>query len=102
LDCNKRLGHALAQRGIAVLRYDRRGLGKSAAAWSGKEEDFRFDILVDDLADWVKLLRKDRRFSKVGIMGHSQGSLVGFWQLRRSRWMPSCPWPVSDARRTRH
>jgi len=77
LDYLKHLGRALAQRGIAVLRYDRRGIGKSAAAWPRKEEEFRFDMLVDDLVEWVKMLRKDRRFSWIGIMGHSQGSLVG-------------------------
>ncbi len=75
-DSLKQLGHGLAARGIAVLRYDRRGIGKSAAV-QPKEEDLRFDMLVGDVVEWIKVLRKDKRFSRVGVVGHSEGSLVG-------------------------
>src|SRR5262245_14659544 len=51
-DCLKQLGQGLAARGIAVCRYDRRGIGQSAAA-APKEEDFRFEMLVADAAAWV-------------------------------------------------
>src|SRR5271154_5772234 len=40
IDNLKMLGQALAQRGIAVLRYDRRGIGKSAKT-APKEADLR-------------------------------------------------------------
>jgi uncharacterized protein (TIGR03067 family) len=83
LDYLKQLGDALARRGIAVLRHDRRGIGKSVAAGPNKEEDFRFDMLVDDVVEWVKVLRNDRRFSRIGIMGHSLGSLVGIVAARK-------------------
>src|SRR5207237_3227599 len=41
-DSLKLLGRGLAARGIAVLRYDKRGIGQSAAA-ARREEDIRFD-----------------------------------------------------------
>jgi fermentation-respiration switch protein FrsA (DUF1100 family) len=65
-DCLKQLGQALAAKGIAALRYDRRGIGKSAAA-QPKEDDLRFDMLAADVVAWIKLLRSDRRFQGVGI-----------------------------------
>jgi len=83
-DSLKMLGQGLAMRGIAALRYDRRGIGESRDA-CGKETDLRFDMLADDAAAWVDLLRKDRRFGKVGIMGHSEGSLAGMLAARRSQ-----------------
>jgi len=83
-DCLKALGQGLAEKGIAVLRYDRRGIGKSAAA-QPKEDDFRFEMLAEDAAAWVKQLRKDARFTKVGIMGHSEGSLVGILAAKEAK-----------------
>jgi len=32
---------------------------------------------VDDIHLWVEKLLKDPKISKVGLIGHSQGSLVG-------------------------
>jgi pimeloyl-ACP methyl ester carboxylesterase len=85
LDSLKQLGHALARRGFAVLRYDGRGIGKSRAAWSKKEEDFRFEMLVDDAAEWVTMLRKERQFARIAIAGHSLGSLVGILAARKAK-----------------
>jgi pimeloyl-ACP methyl ester carboxylesterase len=34
-------------------------------------------MLAEDVVEWVHLLRKDQRFSGVGILGHSEGALVG-------------------------
>jgi pimeloyl-ACP methyl ester carboxylesterase len=80
----KMLGKALASQGIAVLRYDRRGIGQSKMP-TLKEEDLRFDMLTDDVAAWIRLLRKDKRFRHVGILGHSEGALVGLLAAKRER-----------------
>lgn len=82
-DSLKMLGQGLAARGIAALRYDRRGIWASRQACL-KEEDLRFDMLADDAAAWVELLRKDQRFTRVGVVGHSEGSLVGMLAARRA------------------
>jgi pimeloyl-ACP methyl ester carboxylesterase len=82
-DSLKLLGQKLAAQGIAVLRYDRRGIGQSRKT-APKEEDLTIDILADDVVEWIKLLRKDKRFSRVGIVGHSEGALVGTLAARRA------------------
>jgi pimeloyl-ACP methyl ester carboxylesterase len=72
----KMLGRALAADGIAVLRIDKHGIGASAKALL-KEEDARLERYAADVTAWVALLRKDGRFTKVGIVGHSEGALIG-------------------------
>jgi pimeloyl-ACP methyl ester carboxylesterase len=72
----KLLAEGLAVRGIASLRYDKRGVGASRAALTS-EANLRFEMGADDAAGWVKMLRPDRRFSTVTIVGHSEGSLLG-------------------------
>lgn len=71
----KMIAEALGRDGIASLRYDKRMIGESATGQ--KEESLRFDDYVDDAIGLVNLLKDDQRFSKVIILGHSEGSLVG-------------------------
>jgi pimeloyl-ACP methyl ester carboxylesterase len=76
-DSLKLLAEALAARGIASVRTDKRGIGASAAAGPASEHDLRFETLVEDAAAWATRLGKDARFSSVSIIGHSEGSLIG-------------------------
>jgi pimeloyl-ACP methyl ester carboxylesterase len=77
-DTYRLLAQALARDGIASVRYDKRGVGASAAAMNGLDEShYTFDIGVDDAAAWVSMLDADPRFSKVVLAGHSEGSLIG-------------------------
>ena len=78
------LAHALAAAGIASVRYDKRGIGGSALA-GAREADLRFDRYVDDASAWVALLRKDARFTKTVIVGHSEGALVGLLATNAGR-----------------
>jgi uncharacterized protein len=78
----KKLSDALVARGIATLRYDKRGAG----GWKpdyGKPEDFRFKDYVDDAAALVAHLRASGKFSKIIVIGHSEGGLVGILTARR-------------------
>jgi len=70
------IADSLANHGIASLRYDKRGIGASKSA-NPSEKDLRFDDYVSDAAGWVKMLRKDKRFSTVYVLGHSEGALIG-------------------------
>ncbi|WP_077324451.1 alpha/beta hydrolase family protein [Virgibacillus siamensis] len=72
----KFLAQQLAQHGIASIRYDKRGVGKNLPALI-PEEKLIFNRFVNDAVGWAEKLKHDQRFSKVGIIGHSQGSLVG-------------------------
>ncbi|OIN60632.1 alpha/beta hydrolase family protein [Arsenicibacter rosenii] len=78
-DTYKLLADSLNNRGVAVLRYDKRGAGKSFPADMSKfkEENWTFDDAIHDAEGWVKQLKADNRFSKIIIAGHSEGSLVG-------------------------
>ena len=78
------LAQGLAANGIASVRYDKRGIGKSSAAGS-KEEDLRFDHYIDDAAAWADKLALDTRFNKIIIAGHSEGSLIGMVAAKRSK-----------------
>lgn len=60
----------LAQNGIAVYRYDDRGVGQS----TGEGEDIR--ELSKDVACIVEELRKNPAIGKIGLCGHSLGAEV--------------------------
>lgn len=79
----KFLSEALAGAGIASVRYDKRGVAASAAA-APKEADLRFDNYVSDAAAWIEMLKRDPRFSSVGVVGHSEGSLIGMLAAKQS------------------
>lgn len=65
----------LARNGIASLRYDDRGTGKSTGdASKATTSDF-----MKDAAAGLELLRSmDGKFSRVGVIGHSEGGLIAF------------------------
>jgi alpha-beta hydrolase superfamily lysophospholipase len=78
----KKLAEQLAARKIATLRYDKRGAG----GWKpefGRPEDFRFRDYVDDAVALVNYLRDGGKFSKVVVVGHSEGGLVAILTARR-------------------
>jgi len=72
----KMLSAELAKKGIASLRYDKRGIAASQKAGM-KEADLRFEMYINDAIDWVKLLKQNKKFNQVVIIGHSEGSLIG-------------------------
>ncbi|SFK41474.1 hypothetical protein SAMN04487936_11386 [Halobacillus dabanensis] len=75
-DSLKLLAEELAAKGIATLRYDKRGAGRNADSVVAQEE-MRFDVFIDDAKQWLELLEADDRFTDIAVIGHSQGSLVG-------------------------
>jgi len=75
-DVYKILAHKLAAQNIATVRYDKRGIAESGAAMKS-ESDLRFENYIDDATDWIKLLKSDKHFTKVIVIGHSEGSLLG-------------------------
>jgi uncharacterized protein len=78
----KKLSDQLVARKIATLRYDKRGAG----GWKpefGKPEDFRFKDYVDDATALVNYLRSSGKFSRVVLVGHSEGGLVAILTARR-------------------
>jgi pimeloyl-ACP methyl ester carboxylesterase len=79
----KMLADGLAARGIATVRYDKRGIAGSRAA-AAREDDLRFTHFISDASDWIRKLRADRRFSTITVAGHSEGSLIGMVAAREA------------------
>ncbi|PKP29760.1 MAG: alpha/beta hydrolase [Bacteroidetes bacterium HGW-Bacteroidetes-17] len=85
-DCNSAMGlktnafkmmaKEFAANGISTLRFDKRGIAESKAAMKS-EADLRFDDYINDVVEWIALLKTDPRFSRIIILGHSEGSLIG-------------------------
>lgn len=74
------LADHLTRKGIAVLRYDDRGVGKSTGAHAAAtSEDFTGDALAA-----VAFLKARRDVGAVGIVGHSEGGLIGPLAASRS------------------
>lgn len=70
------LADSLCRNGIATLRFDKRGIGASRAAMT-LEKHMKFEDYISDAEAWIELLRADKRFSKLVVLGHSEGSLIG-------------------------
>ena len=67
------LADALARAGIPSLRYDDRGCGGSAGVFA----DATTADFATDAATAVQFLR-DKGFTKVGVLGHSEGGTIAF------------------------
>ena len=68
------IAHHLAVNGIASLRYDDRGVGKS----TGSLEGLTTWINKNDAAAGIAYLRSLGKFGKVGMLGHSEGGTIAF------------------------
>jgi alpha-beta hydrolase superfamily lysophospholipase len=92
-DCNSAMGIRtnaykllaadLVKNGISSLRFDKRGIGKSRQAKTS-ESELRFETYIDDVVSWISLLKADKRFSSITILGHSEGSLIGMVAAERA------------------
>ena len=65
----------LARAGIATLRYDDRGVGQSVG---GETKHTTSEDVAEDAIAGIEWLRAQKRFKKVGLLGHSEGGLIAF------------------------
>ena len=65
----------LARAGIATLRYDDRGVGNSVG---GETKHTTSEDVAEDAIAGIEWLRAQKRFKKVGLLGHSEGGLIAF------------------------
>lgn len=74
------------QRGIedffTVVNYDQRASGKSATAVTD-DMDLSVDRYVDDVVELISWLQAELDVEKVGVLGHSWGSILGVVLARR-------------------
>ena len=68
------LADALNRRGVAVLRYDKRGVGGSTGDYDqATTADFASDARA--AVDWLKTQAKVDR-THIGVLGHSEGGVI--------------------------
>ena len=68
------LADYLTRQGIAVLRYDDRGVGSSTGSFSNATtKDFSTDVL--SAVDYLKS-RRDIDVNNIGLIGHSEGGII--------------------------
>lgn len=72
----QQIADSLAAHNIATLRFDKRGIAQSKSAMP-LENDLRFDNYISDATQWIEHLRADKKISKIIVLGHSEGSLIG-------------------------
>jgi uncharacterized protein len=76
------LAEGLAERGVATVRYDKRGAGESRGSL-GNEADLRFEHMVDDALAFAAEARASTGADCVWLIGHSEGT--GVAQLAAAR-----------------
>jgi uncharacterized protein len=66
------LADYLTRQGIAVLRYDDRGVGKS----TGDHSVATTRDLASDVLNAIKYLQSRKDIGKIGLIGHSEGAII--------------------------
>lgn len=81
-DSLKLLAHALAEKRIASVRYDKRGIAASQS--SGRpEEQMRVEDYAADACSWLAWMRQQVGLGPLALIGHSEGSLIGMLAAQR-------------------
>ncbi len=70
------LAEGLYEKNIATFRYDKR-IVKQMKRRSLDERNTHFGDFIDDATAILLYFKKDQRFSKIYIIGHGEGSLIG-------------------------
>lgn len=75
LNIYKRMSDHLIKEGFAVLRYDKRGVGASGGDYKKR----RLGDLISDAHVAIRFVRSQAEVdpSKIGIIGHSEGGIIG-------------------------
>lgn len=68
------IADCLAKNGIALLRYDDRGTGKS----TGNFKNATIHTFKGDAIGGINLLRSISCIGKIGVLGHSEGGTIAF------------------------
>ena len=68
------ISNYLTKNGVAVLRYDKRGVGESTGNYSSSNS-FDFAEDVNSAIDYL-LTRKEIQKNNIGLIGHSEGGLI--------------------------
>ena len=95
------IADALTRKGSAVLRYDKRGVGKSTG---NPDTATTMDLAADAHAALAFLkLRKEIDGSRIGLIGHSEGAIIAPYLAGHSKevkWLVLLAAPATTGERT--
>ena len=95
------IADALTRKGIAVLRYDKRGVGKSTG---NPDAATTVDLAADAQAGLAFLKsRKEIDRVKIGLIGHSEGAMIAPYLAVRSKdvkWLVLLAAPATTGEKT--
>ncbi len=92
----KLLAQELQEQNIASFRYDKRGAA-SGNSLVKKESDILFDYLINDLKSIVIYLKQIKKYKKVVLIGHSEGSLVSILSMDKANALISLAGPGKNS-----
>jgi len=72
----KFLSEELTKNNIAVFSYDKR-LFAQIKSGNLDEKSLRFDDFINDASDVILYFKSQKKYSKIIVAGHSEGSLIG-------------------------
>lgn len=78
----KILADSLIKYQIATFRYDKRAIGKSTKI---NQSILRFEHYIGDVEAIVDYFRANYRFSRIYVLGHSEGALIGAIAVQKSK-----------------
>ena len=95
------IADALARKGIAVLRYDKRGVGKSTG---NPDTATTMDLAADAQAALAFLkTRKEINAASIGLIGHSEGAIIAPYLAGHSKevkWLVLLAAPATTGEQT--
>jgi hypothetical protein len=94
------LADALTRKGIAVLRCDKRGVGKSTG---NPDSATTMDLAADSKAALAYLKsRKEVDATRIGLLGHSEGAIIAPYLAGHSKvkWLVLLAAPATDGEQT--
>jgi len=80
----KFLAEELAKNGISVYSYDKRFF-MMLDDENFDESNLDFNDFIDDAAEVISFFKKDKKYKKVIVAGHSEGSLVGMIACQKTK-----------------
>jgi len=83
----KFLAEGLAKNGISVYSYDKRFLTMLNADNFEDFDESNLDLndFIDDAVEVISFFKKDKKYKKVIVAGHSEGSLVGMIACQKTK-----------------
>ncbi|MFI3298421.1 MAG: alpha/beta hydrolase [Rikenellaceae bacterium] len=76
----KMVAEGLCEKGIASLRYDKRGVGASYDSGM-TEQEIILSTFADDVALWVEYLSEQENFVDITLVGHSEGAVLALMAM---------------------